>query len=218
MTIVRVLIAEDDRLTREALARLLSLEADIEVVGLANTGEAALRLIRERAPGVVLADINMPVMNGIELTKRVKREFPAIAVCILTIYHDDASVFEAIKAGATGYLLKDRPIEETAAALREINAGGSHLHPGIATRVLAEFNRIARQRAADLQLFSELTAREVEVLKEVATGRRNREIATALFISEKTVKNHISSILLKLQVNDRTEAAMIAARGGLIEP
>lgn len=213
-----VVLAEDDLATREALAQLLSLEPDIEVVGKANNGQAALQLLIERRPQILLADIDMPVMNGIELTRRAKLRFPEIPVCILTIYHDDANVFEAIKAGATGYLLKDGPIEETAAALRDLAAGGSHLHPGIATRVLAEFNRIARRRAADLQLFSDLTSREIEVLKELATGKRNRDIAESLFISEKTVKNHISSILLKLHVNDRTEAAMIAARGGLIEP
>lgn len=132
-------------------------------------------------------------------------------VCILTIYHDDASVFQAIKAGATGYVLKDSPIEET------IAEGGSRLHPGIAARVLSEFNRISTQRVADMKLFSELTDREIEVLKEVATGKRNREIGETLFISEKTVKNHISIILFKLNANDRTEAAMMAARGGIVD-
>ena len=215
---IKLIIAEDERLTRDALARLLGMEADIEVVGLAAEGESALRLVREKTPDVLLTDINMPKMNGIELTARVKKEMPHVGVCILTIYHDDANVFQAIKAGATGYALKDSPLEETVAAIRAIAEGGSRLHPGIAARVLTEFNRLATQRAADLSLFSELTAREIEVLKEVATGKRNREIGETLFISEKTVKNHISNILFKLQVNDRTEAAMLASRGGLIEP
>jgi len=200
---IRLVIAEDERLTRDALIRLIALEDDIEVVGQAADGENALRVIRERMPDVLLTDINMPRMNGITLTQRVKQEFPAIHVCILTIYHDDANVFEAIKAGATGYVLKDSPIEETVATIRAIAEGGCRLHPGIAARVLTEFNRISTQRAADMKLFSELTDREIEVLKEVATGKRNREIADTLFISEKTVKNHISSILSKLQVNDR---------------
>ena len=215
---IKLIIAEDERLTRDALARLLGMEDDIEVVGQAAEGESALRLVREKTPDVLLTDINMPKMNGIELTARVKKEMPHVGVCILTIYHDDANVFQAIKAGATGYALKDSPLEETVAAIRAIAEGGSRLHPGIAARVLTEFNRLATQRAADLSLFSELTAREIEVLKEVATGKRNREIGETLFISEKTVKNHISNILFKLQVNDRTEAAMLASRGGLIEP
>ena len=213
---IRLLIAEDERLTREALAQLLGLEEDIEVVGQAPHGKEALRLSRELIPDVLLTDINMPNMDGIELTRRIKQELPSLGVVILTIYHDDANVFQAIKAGATGYVLKDSPPGETVAAIRAIHRGDSLLHPSIAARVLQEFNRISTQRAADMKLFAELTEREIEVLKEVATGKRNREIADSLFISEKTVKNHISNILFKLQVNDRTEAAVLAMRGGLV--
>ena len=214
---IRVVIAEDERTTREALSRLLGLEDDIEIVAQAGDGEMALRYVRETLPDVLLTDINMPKMNGIELTQAVKKILPTLGVCVLTIYHDDGNVFQAIKAGASGYILKDSPVEETAAAIRTTAQGGSRLHPSIAARVLSEFNRISTQRTSDLKLFSELTDRETEVLKEVATGKRNREIAEVLFISEKTVKNHISSILMKLQVNDRTEAALMAARGGLVE-
>lgn len=213
---IRLVIAEDDAPTRDALAQLLSLEEDIELVGCAADGEDALRLVRKMMPDVLLTDINMPKMNGIQLTQRVKLEAPSVGIVILTIYHDDANVFQAIKAGALGYVLKDSPPEDTLTAIRTIARGDSLLHPSIAARVLAEFNRLNTQRLANMELFSELTDREIEVLKEIATGKRNREIAETLFISEKTVKNHISNILFKLQVNDRTEAAMLAARGGLV--
>src|SRR2546423_449071 len=214
---IRLLIAEDERLTREALARLIGLEDDIEVVGQAGDGEEAIRLARRLMPDVMLTDINMPKATGIQVTQTIKHEMPSIGIVILTIYHDDANVFQAIKAGAKGYVLKDSPPEDTVAAIRAIYRGDSLLHPSIAARVLSEFNRISTQRTADLKLFSELTNRQIEGLKEVATGKRNREIAEKLFISEKTVKNHISNILFKLQVNDRTEAAMLEARGGLVE-
>jgi DNA-binding NarL/FixJ family response regulator len=213
---IRLVIAEDDRVTRETLGRLIGLEEDIEIVGLAEDGEQALRQIRRELPDVVLTDINMPRVNGIQVTQAIKQEMPSTGVVILTIYHDDANVFEAVKAGARGYILKDSPPEETIDAIRAIARGDALLHPSIASRVLGEFSRISRQKAADLKLFSELTSREVEVLKEVATGKRNRQIAEDLFISEKTVKNHISNILFKLEVNDRTEAAMLAARQGLV--
>src|SRR5205823_6231079 len=126
-------------------------------------------------------------MNGIELTQKVKQVLPNVGIVILTIYHDDSNVFQAIRAGALGYVLKDSPPEETLAAVRAISRGDSLLHPSIAARVLAEFNRINTQRLANMELFSELTDREVEVLKEIATGKRDREIAETLFISEKTV-------------------------------
>jgi two-component system NarL family response regulator len=213
---IRLVIAEDERMTREALARLLALEEDIEVVAQASDGREALWHVERLVPDVLLTDINMPNMTGIELTQKVKQSAPSVGIVILTIYHDDANVFQAIKAGATGYVLKDSAPEDTLAAIRAIHRGDSLLHPSIAARVLTEFNRISTQRAADLTLFSELTDREIEVLKEVTTGKRNREIAETLFISEKTVKNHISNILFKLQCNDRTEAAMMAARQGLV--
>jgi two-component system response regulator DegU len=216
MDTIRLLIAEDERVTREMLARLLAMEPDIEVVGQAATGKEALWMAQQHIPDVLLTDINMPGMTGIELTQAVKNEMPNVGVVILTIYHDDEHVFEALKAGATGYVLKDGPVEETVAAVRAIARGDGLLHPSIAARVMSEFNRIREQRVTDLKLFSQLTEREVEVLKELATGKRNKEIGETLFISEKTVKNHISNILFKLQVNDRTEAALLAARGGLV--
>ena len=213
---IRLVIAEDQRLTRETLSRLLGMEDDIAVVSVAVDGVEALNAVRRHQPDVLLTDIEMPCMNGIDLTRAVKQDIPSVGVVILTIYHDDARVFDAIRAGAQGYVLKDGAPEETLTAIRAVARGESVLHPSVASRVLSEFARIAGRRSADQKLFSELSPREVEVLKEVATGKRNREIADTLFISEKTVKNHISNILFKLHVNDRTEAAMMAARQGLV--
>lgn len=216
METIRLLIAEDERLTREALARLLDMEEDIEVVGRAPNGRVAVELARQVLPDVLLTDIQMPEMNGIEATRQIKQEMPNVGIVILTIYHDDANVFEAIKAGAQGYVLKDSPPEETVAAIRAVARGEALLPPPIAARVVAEFARISAQRAVDLKVFSELTDREREVLRLIGNAKRNRDIAQELFISEKTVKNHVSNILWKLQVNDRTEAALFAARQGLV--
>lgn len=213
---IRLVIAEDETITREMLARLLALEDDIEVVGTASDGVKALTVLRHQKPDVLLTDINMPQMNGIDLTDTLRREMPEIKVVILTIYNDDDRVFAAIKAGARGYVLKDSPPEETIAAVRAAGKGEALLHPSLVSRVLSEFGRLSTQKAADNAVFAELTDREREVLTEIGKGRRNKEIADALFISEKTVKNHISNIFAKLEVNSRAEAALLAARQGLV--
>lgn len=209
---IRVLIAEDETMTRELLARLIGMEEDIEVVGQAPTGKVAVGLCRKLMPDVLLTDIRMPDMNGIEATKLIKSEMPSVQVVVLTIHHDDANVFEAIKAGARGYVLKESPPEQTVAAVRAAARGEALLHPSIANRVISEFNRLSEQQEADLRLYAQLTDREREVLKLMAQGKRNREIAEELFIAEKTVKNHVSNILWKLECNDRTQAALFAAR------
>ena len=212
---IRLLIAEDERLTRDSLARLLALEDDIEIVGTAADGEEAIGLTRQRAPHVLLTDIGMPRKNGIEVTQTLKAEFPDLGIVVLTIYHDDANVFAAIKAGAMGYVLKDGPLDDTLAAVRAVARGEALLHPSIAARVIAEFNKVRPSSPAKSEKFAELSERELEVLKTLASGKRNKEIADALFISEKTVKNHVSAILWKLQVNSRAEAALLAAKEGL---
>ncbi len=209
---IRVVIAEDEMMTRELLARLIGMEDDIEVVGQAPTGKVAVGLCRKAMPDVLLTDIRMPDMNGIEATKLIKSEIPSIQVVILTIHHDDANVFEAIKAGARGYVLKESPPEQTVAAIRAVARGEALLHPSIANRVICEFHRLSEQHEADLRLYAQLTDREREVLKLLAQGKRNREIADELFIAEKTVKNHVSNILWKLECNDRTQAALFASR------
>lgn len=212
---IRLLLAEDERLTRENLARLLALEDDIEIVGTAADGEEAIGLARTRAPHVLLTDIQMPRKTGIEVTQTLKPEMPSLGIVVLTIYHDDANVFAAIKAGAMGYVLKDGPLDDTLAAVRAVARGEALLHPSIAARVIAEFNKVRPQTPARSEKFAELSERELEVLKTLASGKRNKQIGDALFISEKTVKNHVSAILWKLQVNSRAEAALLAAREGL---
>jgi DNA-binding NarL/FixJ family response regulator len=209
---IRVLVAEDEVMTRELLARLIALEPDIEVVGQAANGKQAVGLARKLMPDVLLTDIRMPDMNGIEATKLIKSEIPSIQVVILTIHHDDANVFEAIKAGARGYVLKESPPEDTVAAIRAVARGEALLHPSIASRVIMEFSRLSEQHESDLRLYAQLTDREREVLKLLAQGKRNKEIGEELFIAEKTVKNHVSNILWKLECNDRTQAALFAAR------
>jgi DNA-binding NarL/FixJ family response regulator len=209
---IRLLIAEDEGITRDLLARLIALEPDIDVVGQAADGRTAVTLCRKLMPDVLLTDIRMPVMDGITATKQIKQEMPNIQVVILTIHHDDANVFEAIKAGARGYVLKESPPEQTVAAIRAVARGEALLHPGIASRVIAEFSRLSEQQEAEQRLFADLTERERDVLKLLAQGKKNREIAEALFIAEKTVKNHVSSILWKLECNDRTQAALLATR------
>jgi len=212
---IRLLIAEDERATRIALTRLLALEPDLEVVGAAADGEEALMMARERRPHVLLTDIAMPHKTGIVLTRELKLEHPEIHIVVLTIYRDDANVFAALKAGATGYVLKDAPPTETTAAIRAASRGEAILDPAIATRVISEFNRLWTSQPAPDERFTSLSEREMDVLKAMSSGARNRQIAEQLFIAEKTVKNHVSAILWKLQVNTRAEAALLAAKQGI---
>ena len=214
---IKLIIAEDEPVARQAMARLFDLETDIEVVGEAENGEVAVDLARRMLPDVVLMDIRMPKLDGIRATQIIKQEMPNVSIVILTIYDDDQNVFQAIKAGAVGYILKDSPIDDAMNAVRAAYRGEGIMHPAIAARMMKEFARLHNERSADLEKFADLTDREREVLKLIAHGKRNSEIAETLFISEKTVKNHVSNILFKLQANDRTEAALYAAKHGLVE-
>jgi DNA-binding NarL/FixJ family response regulator len=213
---VRTLLAEDDPRLQQAFEELAHHEPSLDLLGVAGDGEHAVQLALQFEPQVVLMDIQMPRLNGIEATRRIKRAVPHVQVVIWTVFGDDQHVFEAIKAGAVGYLLKDSPADELVAGIHAAARGESLLHPAVATRVIQEFQRIRAAAEDAPDLICELTARETEILRLMAEGKRNREIADALFLSEKTVKNYISSILFKLQVNSRTEAALLAVKRGLI--
>jgi len=213
---VRTLLAEDDPRLQQAFEELAHDEPSLDLLGVAGDGEHAVQLALQFEPQVVLMDIQMPRLNGIEATRRIKRAVPHVQVVIWTVFGDDQHVFEAIKAGAVGYLLKDSPTEEIVEGIHAAARGESLLHPAVAARVIQEFQRLRAAAEDAPELICELTARETEILRLMAEGKRNREIADALFLSEKTVKNYISSILFKLQVNSRTEAALLAVKRGLI--
>lgn len=212
---VRVLIAEDDKIARTTIAELLTREADLEVVATAPNGRDALIEALAHRPDVVLTDIRMPRMDGIELTRQLREQLPQTAVVVLTMMDDDENLFAALKAGATGYVLKDASPDQIVTAIRATQAGEGFLSAGLVARVIGEFARTDRMVRGQRELFAHLTRREAEVLELLAGGLSNRQIAQRLTIAAKTVRNHISTILGKLHANDRTEAALIAARHGL---
>jgi DNA-binding NarL/FixJ family response regulator len=209
---VRVLLVDDQALFREALATLLAVHDDIEVVGAAGDGDVALRASAELAPDVVLMDLRMPVLDGIAATRRLRVEQPGVRVIALTTFDDDEDVFAALRAGAVGYLLKDvssaRLVEAVLAAAR----GESVLQPSVAAKVVARFAQLpdAAPQPRPQPLVVPLSERELEVLRLLAGGRSNREIAGALFLAEGTVKNHVTNVLAKLGARDRTQAALRA--------
>lgn len=213
---VRIILAEDDARIQEAFREIAEEEPTLDLLGVACDGEQAVQMALQFEPQVVLMDIQMPRLNGIEATRRIKRALPPVQVVIWTIFGDDQHVFEAIKAGAIGYLLKDSPTQEIIEGILAAARGESLLHPAVANRVIQEFQRMRAAPQASPEWLYELTARETEVLRLLAAGKRNKEIAAQLFLTEKTVKNYISSILFKLQVNSRTEAALLAQKQGLI--
>lgn len=215
---IRVLIAEDERTLRDALAQLLGGEPDLDIVATASNGRDALIETLHHRPDVVLTDLQMPRMDGIELTREIRAQLPQTAVVILTHYDDDDNLFGALKAGALSYVLKDAPPAKIVSVIRDARAGEGYLSPGLTNRVVSEFKRIDTMARGQRKLFAQLTRRETEVLELLASGLRNRQIAQRLGLAEKTVRNHISEILGKLQANDRTEAALIAARHGLGRP
>jgi NarL family two-component system response regulator LiaR len=207
---IRVLIVDDHGVVREGLRAYLDLEPDIKVVGEARDGRDAVRRAQEVSPDVILMDLLMPNMDGVEATLAIKEQQPDVHVIVLTSFVDDERVVPAIKAGATSYLLKDVAATDLARAIRGAYAGQAQLHPDVARRLMQQVTAPRRTDAA-----ADLTDREREVLKLVAAGRSNKEIARELVVSERTVKGHVSNILGKLGLQDRTQAALYAVRHGL---
>lgn len=213
---IRILLVDDQALFREGLRTLLSVQAGFEVVGEAANGEEALRLAGTLQPDVMLMDVRMPVLDGVAATRRLQAAYPALRVIVLTTFDDDEYVFEALRAGAVGYLLKDTPSEKLFEAVRAAARGESFLQPSVAAKVVAEFSRLANLSPGRVEpLLDPLSEREREILRLIARGASNREIAAQLVIAEGTVKNHITNILNKLGVSDRTQAALKAREMGL---
>lgn len=210
---ITVLLADDHQMVRQGVSTFLSTLPDIEVVGEAETGEAAVGLVAEHVPDVVLMDLLMPGMGGVEATRRVKNISPRTQVVVLTSYHQDEYIFPALQAGAISYVLKDIKMEELATVVRQAARGEATLHPRVAARVIQE---LQRPQHDELNPYMELTERELEVLKLIADGLTNQQIAEQLFISHNTVKGHVSNILGKLHLADRTQAAVYAWKEGIV--
>jgi DNA-binding NarL/FixJ family response regulator len=213
---IRVLLADDQGLVRAGFRMILRAEADIEVVGEAADGEEAVSRTRETDPDVVLMDIRMPGVDGVEATRRITAT-AGPRVLVLTTFDLDEYVYEALRSGASGFLLKDAPEEQLVAAIRVVAAGGSLFAPSVTRRLIEEFARRARAPEAPLQL-EELTPRELEVLRLVARGLSNAEIAETLVVSEHTTKTHVASVLSKLDLRNRVQAVVLAYESGLVTP
>lgn len=218
---IRLLIVDDHQVVREGLSSILTTRGDIEVVGMARDGREAVEKARQLSPDVVLMDISMPGMNGVEATRQIKKENPQTGIVVLSMYAEEEYIFDLVRAGATGYLLKDADSSQIANAIRAISRGESMIHPVVVSKILSEFSQLSNNRKVKedrrAQKQYDLSNREISVLQLVAEGKTNKEIARDLRISEKTVKNHTRSIFHKLNVSDRTEAAIQAVKEGLID-
>jgi len=222
---IRVLLVDDQALFREGLRTLLSIRPDLEVVGEAENGREAVDMAAELRPDVILMDLRMPVLNGVAATRQLQAERPECKVIVLTTFDDDEYVFDGLRAGAVGYLLKDVSSDRLVEAIRAAARGETFLEPSIAAKVVAEFTRLSGERRSggtrpsateERPLVEPLSERELEILGVLAAGASNREIAQQLYITEGTVKNHVTNILGKLGVRDRTQAALKARELGLV--
>jgi DNA-binding NarL/FixJ family response regulator len=212
---IRVLIVDDQPVVCAGLAAIVGSDPEIEVVGQASNGEEALTLVKSFSPNLVLMDLQMPVMNGVQATRRLKREHPTLPILVLTTYAADEWVFDAIHAGAAGYLLKDTRPAQLIAAIKGTVAGETFLDPAIAGKVLQQAARTRNSHTPPTNLIEDLTHRELDVLALVVKGMNNREIGEQLHLATGTVRNHVSEIMGKLGVSDRTQAAVLAVQLGL---
>jgi DNA-binding NarL/FixJ family response regulator len=211
--VIKVAIVDDQRLFVDGLAKILGIQPDMVVVGRAHTGEEAVELCLREEPDVVLMDLSMPGMGGISATRKLLSLLPRTQVLVLTVHTEDANLFQAIKAGAQGYILKDCTPEDLTSAIQSVHAGDTITSPDIAKKMITTFEGIR----SNTELTPSLTEREIEVIKALAQGKSNKEIARDLDISEKTVRNHASNIYKKLHIFDRTQAVIYAVRHGLVD-
>lgn len=220
----RIAIIDDHQLFREGMKRILEFEEEFEVVAEGADGSEALSIVEEHRPDIVIMDINMPNINGVEATKQLIETYPDTKVVVLSIHDDENYVMRVLQTGATGYLLKEMDADTLIEAVKIVAEGGSYLHPKVTHNLIREYRRLASEKGENKERKREvrwplhlLTRRECEVLQLLADGKSNRGIGEALYISEKTVKNHVSNILQKLNVNDRTQAVVVAIKNGWVE-
>ncbi len=206
---IKILLVDDQSLIRQGLKALLELETDLQIIGEADNGQIAIQLVETLQPDVVLMDIRMPIMDGVAATQEICQRFPNVKILVLTTFDDDQYVAQALRFGAIGYLLKDTPSEELAAAIRAVDKGYTQLGPGLVDKLIAKVPSSSPPVSLPPS-WAELTPREKEVLRLIAAGSSNREIAQKLYISEGTVKNHVTNILNRLNLRDRTQVAILA--------
>ncbi|MCH6269342.1 response regulator [Neobacillus citreus] len=211
---IRILIADDHHVVRRGLAFFLRTQNDLDVIGEAANGEEAVELAKSLKPDLILMDLVMPEMDGIQATTIIKKEQPEIKIMMLTSFSDQDHVIPALEAGASGFQLKDIQPDELVTSIKRIMSGENQLHPKATSHLLAN---LSSKNKPERNLIEELTKRELDVLKEIAKGKSNKEIAGALFITEKTVKTHVSNLLAKLELADRTQAALYAVRNRLVD-
>jgi len=223
--VITVVVADDHKLFREGLKRILNMEQDLEVIGECADGRQVIEFCQQHKPDVVLLDINMPVENGVTATEKLREMCPDVKVIILSIHDDESYVFETLRKGASGYLLKDMEAESLIDAIRTVAAGHAYIHPKVTGKLIHQLRRMANTDGAAVaqaekkqpqNISVPLTKREIEVLRLMAEGKSNKMIGEHLFISEKTVKNHVSSILQKMEVEDRTQAVIVSIKNGWV--